>query len=38
MVIDKVEISFNSFELVVFKLNPIIRKQIKVIINVGKVV
>ena len=38
MVVDKVEMSFNSFELVVFKLNPIIMKQTKVIINVGKVV
>ena len=37
-VVDRADISFNSFELVVFKLNPIIIKQIKVITNVGKVV
>ena len=37
-VVDRADISFSSFELVVFKLIPIIIKQIKVIINVGKVV
>ena len=37
-VVDRADISINSFELVVCKLNPIRIKQIKVIINVGKVV